>query len=229
MGPGRLLFGAAFLGLALFLTPALFGRVPQSQVLEPAHRRPAPAGLQRVQHACPGRRRGRRVLKEVKATSTDPAQAEREQKSFHGVLWGMSLDQAREQAAAENKPILIDFTGVNCATAGRWSKASSRGPTSSQLLRKFVTVQLYTDYVPIGSITPEQTEKRAELNQDRLIDMAQETTNPFYVVLSPNGEVIGKIGGYDEPRVFTEFLNKALEKLPQEARITQTDSPDKPL
>ena len=32
VGPGRLLFGAVFLGLALFLTPALFGRVPQSQV-----------------------------------------------------------------------------------------------------------------------------------------------------------------------------------------------------
>ena len=32
VGPGRLLFGAIFLGLALFLTPALFGRVPQSQI-----------------------------------------------------------------------------------------------------------------------------------------------------------------------------------------------------
>ena len=51
----------------------------------------------------------------VKATSNDPAQAERQEKKAHGVLWGMSFDQARELAAAEKKPILIDFTGVNCA------------------------------------------------------------------------------------------------------------------
>ena len=30
--PGRLVFGTLFLGLALFLMPALFGRLPQSQV-----------------------------------------------------------------------------------------------------------------------------------------------------------------------------------------------------
>ena len=33
-------------------------------------------------------------------------------------------------------------------------------------------------------------------------------------MLSPTGEVLDKIGGYNEPRVFTEFLNKALEKFP---------------
>ena len=32
VGPGRLVFGALFLGLALFLAPALFGRPPQSLV-----------------------------------------------------------------------------------------------------------------------------------------------------------------------------------------------------
>src|SRR5438874_10413678 len=32
VGPGRLIFGAAFLGLALFMIPALFGHAPQSQV-----------------------------------------------------------------------------------------------------------------------------------------------------------------------------------------------------
>ncbi len=31
VGPGRLVFGAAFLGLALFLAPALFGHAPQSR------------------------------------------------------------------------------------------------------------------------------------------------------------------------------------------------------
>ena len=98
----------------------------------------------------------------MKATSTDPAQAEREQKSFHGVLWGMSLEQAREQAATEKKPILIDFTGVNCANCRQMERGVFPRRDVVPLLRKFVTVQLYTDYVPIDSITAEQRKERAE-------------------------------------------------------------------
>src|SRR5262249_3644463 len=108
VGPGRLIFGALFLGLALFLLPALFGRAPQSQVwnrlivgLLPPD---SSAFSANIASAGVG---GGSASGEVKATSTDPAQAEREQKSFHGVLWGMSYEQAREQAATEKKPILI--------------------------------------------------------------------------------------------------------------------------
>ena len=53
-----------------------------------------------------------------------------------------------------------------------------------------MTVQLYTDYEPIDSITPEQRKERAEINQNREHRPGREATNPFYVVLSPNGEVI---------------------------------------
>ena len=107
------------------------------------------------------------------------------------MLWGMSLEQAREQAAQENRPILIDFTGVNCANCRQMERGVFPRPEVVALLKKFVTVQLYTDFVPIDSITPEQRQKLAELNQDRIIELAHEATNPFYVVLSPNGEVVG--------------------------------------
>ena len=88
-------------------------------------------------------------------------------------------------------------------------------PEIVQLLRKFVTVQLYTDYVPIGSITAEQTQQRAELNQQRELDLTQEATNPFYVVLSPDGQVIARLGGYNEPPVFSQFLKTALAQVTQ--------------
>ncbi|MGP0065750.1 MAG: protein-disulfide reductase DsbD family protein, partial [Isosphaeraceae bacterium] len=228
VGPGRLIFGAAFLGLALFLAPALFGHVPQSKVwtrlivgLLPPDSSSFNAPIQMAGG-------GGESLHESKATSADPAQAEREQKSLHGVLWGMSFDQAREQAAAEKKPILIDFTGVNCANCRQMEQGVFPRSDVAQLLRKFVPVQLYTDYVPIGSIPPEQMKKRAELNQERQLDLVQEATSPFYVVLSPDGAVIDKIGGYNEPGAFTEFLNKALEKLPVTVKVTQADSPAKP-
>src|SRR5262249_56012253 len=82
---------------------------------------------------------GGEAATEVKATSNDPDQAEREQKSFHGVQWGMSLDQAKERAARENKPILIDFTGVNCANCRQMESGVFPRREVVALLRKFVT------------------------------------------------------------------------------------------
>ncbi len=49
----------------------------------------------------------------VKATSSDPRVAIRQEKVLRGVLWGMSYDQARESAQREGRPILIFFTSVN--------------------------------------------------------------------------------------------------------------------
>ena len=46
VGPGRLVFGALFLGLALFMAPALFGRPPSEPGLGPADRRHPSSRLQ---------------------------------------------------------------------------------------------------------------------------------------------------------------------------------------
>ena len=93
-----------FLGLALYMAPALFGHAPQSLVwnrLIVGILPPDSSEFSAPVQVAGGGRRVRR--QEVKATSTDPAQAEREEKSFHGVLWGMSLDQARELAAGREE------------------------------------------------------------------------------------------------------------------------------
>ncbi len=92
------------------------------------------------------------------------------------------------------------------------------------MLGKFVTVQLYTDREPIDSITAEQRIERAERNQEFQLKLG-ETTNPFYVVLSPEGEVIDRIGGYNESRVFVDFLTKALGKATQNGeKVAQAGS-----
>jgi len=229
VGPGRLVCGALFLGLALFMAPALFGRVPQSVVwnrlivgILPPDSSEFSANSQLAAGGDPS-------LREVKATSTDPAQAEREEKKAHSVLWGMSFDQARELAAAQKRPVLIDFTGVNCANCRAMETGVFPRPEVVALLKKFVTVQLYTDIVPIGSITPAQRLKLAEANQERIIELAKEATNPFYVVLSPSGEVLARIGGYNEPPVFVEFLTKALEKLPEGMKMARAVSSPGPV
>jgi thioredoxin-related protein len=227
VGPGRLVTGALFLGLALYMTPALFGRPPQSLVWDRLIVGMLPADSSEfesaVQVAGGGRESSTDHVIGIKATSTDPAQAEREEKKAHGVLWGMSFDQARELAKQEKRPILIDFTGVNCANCRLMERTVFSKPEVISLLKKFVTVQLYTDFVQIDQITQEQRAKLAEINQDRLLKLTQDPSNPFYAVLSPTGDVISTIGGYNEPTVFVSFLTKALAKLPDNLRVGSND------
>ena len=229
VGPGRLVFGALFLGLALYMAPALFGRPPSSLVWDrlivgilPPDSNELTAEVQVAGNVGDSSNSG--SLREVKATSNDPAEAERQEKKAHGVLWGMSFDQAREIAAAQKKPILIDFTGVNCANCRLMERRVLPRPDVISVLKKFVTVQLYTDFVPISSITADQRQKLAEINQERIVELAKEATNPFYVVLSPSGDVLGRMGGYNDPPVFVDFLTKALEKLPADVKVTQSET-----
>ena len=231
VGPGRMIFGALFLGLALYMSPALFGRPPQGLIWDrliagilPPDSAELSAPVQVAGGAGAGGGGGGRDAPgpvEVKATSNDPARAEREEKKVHGVLWGMSLDQAKELAAARKKPILIDFTGVNCANCRLMEKRVLPQPETVKLLSEFVTIQLYTDFVPIASITANQRKELAEKNQERQLDLAQEATNPFYVVLTPEGKLVSSLGGYNEPAVFQGFLSKALEKAREGISLAQ--------
>ena len=229
IGTGRILSGALLLGLAVYMAPALFGRPPQSLVwdrlivgiLPPdSGELSAPTQL-----AGGGDAGSSKAGVEVKATSNVPAQAEKQEKKVHGVVWGMSFDQARELAVAEKRPILIDFTGVNCANCRLMERRVLPRPEVVSLLKKFVTVQLYTDFVPISSITADQREELAGENQVRLLKLAREATNPFYVILTPDGEVLARMGGYNEPPVFINFLSKALDKFP---KLTSANSPASP-
>ncbi|HMB02425.1 MAG TPA: thioredoxin family protein [Isosphaeraceae bacterium] len=218
VGPGRLLTGSLMLGLALYLTPALFGNPPRSKVwytvvgLLPLDVDKLTAPV--ADRGAAGERR------QFEAISKDPEMAQEEQKSFHGVIWGMSYKAAREQARAQNKPILIDFTGVYCANCRTMEQSVLPLPEVVKLLKQFVTVQLYTDLVPIGSLTNEQRLELAAKNQELLLDLAQEATNPFYVVVAPDGQVLNRIG-YSPPSVFIDFLNGALNKHQGQGQVAQ--------
>jgi thiol:disulfide interchange protein DsbD len=157
---------------------------------------------------------------EIKAQSNDPKTAEREQKNCHGVQWGMSFEAAQEQARAENRPILIDFTGVNCANCRTMESGVMPRPEIVKLLEKFVTVQLYTDFVPIGTLTQDQREELAGKNQERLLAWG-EATNPYYVALTPDGKILDAIGGYRPPAAFAAFLNKALARQEGSNKVAQ--------
>ncbi len=226
VGPIRLLSGAAFLFLALYLAPALFGYPPRGRIYDrlivgilPQDSDELDASRQLIAalpQVAPATATGESVaiaaetLRPVKATSTDPEVAIREEKTVHGVLWGLSYDAAMEEAKAKNRPVLIDFTGVNCANCRLMERSVFPLPDVIDLMKKFVTVQLYTDIVPIDSISKDDREVLAEDNLLREQDLVQQTTSPYYVALTPEGKLIASTG-FAEPRAFVEFLKNALE------------------
>ena len=212
VGPGRILFGCLFLFLAVFLAPALFGRPPQSQIYTRLVVGILPPDAGELNAITVGSSSGGESGHGIKATSSDPQVAITQQTSFHGVVWGMSLEKAKEQARLEGKPILIDFTGVNCANCRLMEQRVLPRQEVVDKLKNFVTVQIYTDFVPISSISAAQRSELGQANQELLIDIAQETTNPIYVVMSADGTVLERIGGYNEASVFVDFLTRAISK-----------------
>ncbi len=210
VGPGRIVLGCFFLFVALFLTPALFGRPPQSRFwYTVVGLLPADAGDLKAPTGSGGPGTGpARML----ATSTDPKKAEREQTDVHGVVWGMSYEAALEEAKAKGKPILIDFTGVNCANCRLMEQEVLPRAEVVAALGQFVTIQLYTDFAQINGLTAEQKTAIAEANLDRELKLTGEATNPLYVVLGPDERVLGVKGGKMTPGEFLGHLNASLDK-----------------
>lgn len=215
VGPGRMILGSAFLFLTLFMAPALFGRPPQSKLWYMiVGLLPADADDLKAPTGAPAAAEHREAL----AVSDDPKKAEREQTADHGVIWGMSYEAALERAKAEGKPILIDFTGVNCANCRLMEQEILPRPEVVKEMQKFVTVQLYTDTVPIKTLKPEERSKLAEANLMRELKLANEATNPLYVVLGPGETVLGVKGGKMDPLVFVGLLTEARTKYEKTAR-----------
>ena len=219
VGAGRIVFGAAFLSLALYLAPALFGFPPKSRVYDRLVVGLLPADSGKLDAA--GRiaamvpRGGGEALasqdEPVKATSKDPKVAITEEKAVHGVRWGMSYEAAIAEAKASGRPVLIDFTGVNCANCRLMERTVMPRPEVIAELKKFVPIQLYTDFVPIDSISRAQREELAEENLGREQDLTNETTSPLYVAVDAEGKVISTSTSV-EYAAFVKFLKGALDK-----------------
>jgi thiol:disulfide interchange protein DsbD len=217
VGPGRMILGSAFLFLTLFMAPALFGRPPQSRLWYMiVGLLPADAGDLRAPTGGGGGEK-----RETLAVSTDPKKAEREQTAEHGVVWGMSYEAALEKAKAENRPILIDFTGVNCPNCRVMEQEVFPRPEVVEELKKFVTVQLYSDYVEIPSITPDQRRELAAANLERQLKYTSEVTNPLYVILSPTEELLGARGGKMPAESFVGLLRDARAKLEKSTKVAR--------
>lgn len=180
IGVPRMLLAVLFLGLSLYLAPAMWREQPAGVVGDwavaflPLDTKERPAG---------GARGGEAHLD-----------------------WHSDYEKAWAEAVKENKLIFIDFTGVNCTNCRENEKRVFPRPDVRKALEKYVRVQLYNDFVPKRGLTSEQAQQEAALNQKWQSATFGDLSTPLYVIFRPakdrpfdgdklNGEVLYKIGG----------------------------------
>ena len=113
-----------------------------------------------------------------------------------GLPWLTDYNTALARAKAENKPLLIDFTGYTCTNCRLNEKNVFPRPEVQAALSKFVLVQLYTDGGKDGP-------KNQKLEQDKFGDVAL----PLYGIVDPQTErPLDKVAGVISPESFSQFL-----------------------
>ncbi len=114
--------------------------------------------------------------------------------------WYRNLDEGLAKARATGKSVFIDFTGYTCTNC-RWMEANTF--TKTEVKHRFgemILVQLYTDGGP-----------NHRENQQYEIDRFGTAALPFYVILSPNDDVITTFPGMTRSLDdFLDFLDKGL-------------------
>ena len=114
--------------------------------------------------------------------------------------WYRNLDEGLAKARATGKSVFIDFTGYTCTNC-RWMEANTF--TKTEVKHRFgemILVQLYTDGGP-----------NHRENQQYEIDRFGTAALPFYVILSPDDEIITTFPGMTRSLDdFLDFLDKGL-------------------
>lgn len=115
--------------------------------------------------------------------------------------WFTNLDEAFVEANMKRKNIFLDFTGYTCTNC-RWMESNIF--TKDEVKKRFdkyILVRLYTD----GG-------KNYRENQQYEIDRFGTAALPYYVLLSPEDDVLGKFPGMTRDlEVFLKFLDKGIK------------------
>ncbi len=139
----------------------------------------------------------------------------------HGIEGYFDLEQAKACAKAQGKPLFLDFTGhgcVNCREmeANVWSDPE----VLKRLENDFVVVALYVDdklELPENQWITSTYDGKVKntigkINADIQKAKFGRNSQPYYVVIDPNGEQMGTDHAYDlEVGNFINFLDQGME------------------
>lgn len=133
--------------------------------------------------------------------STFSAEASKPGGSSHAAFIQNDLERALEIARKENKPVFVDFTGWTCTNCREMEIGMFPRPEVAGRLDQMVKVALYTDD-PV----------HADALQSYQIERFGTLSIPYYVVLSPDDEVLATFGGLTRNEAeFVEFLDAGLK------------------
>ncbi len=113
--------------------------------------------------------------------------------------WHSEIEPALAQARAEGRNVFIDFTGYTCTNCRLMEKNMFPRPAVVERLEQYVLVKLYTD-------DPEKGRERQAYQAENFNTVAL----PFYVVITPDEEVIAKAEYTTDESAFVAFLDKGL-------------------
>ena len=133
------------------------------------------------------------------------------------------FEEGKSESVKNNKPILLDFTGWACANCRRVEENTWSKPKVYDLINdEFILISLYVD-------------DRSDLNQDQIIILKDKNGNektlkkvgekwsafqtinfknnsqPYYVLLSPNLEVLNKPIQYTDTETYQSWLSEGLD------------------
>jgi len=120
------------------------------------------------------------------------------------IAGGTILKRVEQQAASENKLVLVLFGANWCPWCQAFDKTMNAEPVKSYLERTFVLAK-----IDVGHF-----DRNTDLSQQYMADLPRKQI-PFLVALSPDGTVIGKIQtkeleegqGYDSEKVLEALKN----------------------
>lgn len=132
------------------------------------------------------------------------------------------INQGIECAKSQNKPVLLYFTGHSCSNCKKMQAAIwSDDAVNDVFNNKVVMTALYVDEKSV-KLTEEEwftssndakvKKTLGDVNADIQIVNFKTNTQPFYVIMSPEGKVLAEPMTYNNnPEEFLEFLNAGLE------------------
>ncbi len=145
-----------------------------------------------------------------------------------GLNCSKDFEAALQQSAAQNKPLLIDFTGYACVNCRRMEENVWSDPAVYQLMKdKFILVSLYVDDkkpLPVHQqfvyTTKEGVQKQIQTVGDRWSTFEtayfQNNAQPLYAVINARRQLLSKPIGYTpSAAAYLQWLNCSLDAYKQ--------------
>ncbi len=211
IGVTRLLFAMLFLAFSIYMFPGLWGAPLKWISAFPPYQAysESPHGVGFMKNT---------VLNDATATSL-PEDA----KILHGGLTIFEdYDKGMSYARKIGKPVMLDFTGYACVNCRKMENNVWTDPEVHRILKdSLIIISLYVDdkrKLPENEqYISRYSGKKIELIGDKWAELQiyeyKSNSQPYYVLLSPNGEVLNQPVAYTDKNTYLNWLREGLKNL----------------